>query len=317
MNKVKTRMDWLEERLRARLAIWWVIGVLVFPAAIGVALLARWGLEASALLYIGVPCTLAFAITLLRPPRPDQLWWHQYRELSVISLIIFLASSIVLNEGFICIVFFLPIYFLVVSIVFLCHRSRVNGKRRSSKTIVSVLPLLILVSALEGTTDSLSLERATYATATRIADRTPDQVMRNLTRPIDLNKKRNWLLSVFPMPHRIDAGSLDPGDVHYVHTRYHRWFVTNTHEGELHLQILDVTPTEVRTRIIHDTTFYSTYLTQLGTRITLKKIAPGQTEITLRIDYRRNLDPAWYFHPLQKFAMRQMAGFFIEEVMIR
>ena len=317
MNGLNAFMDWLEDRLRARLAIWWVIGLLVAVAAIGVAWLAQFGQAASALLYIGVPCTLAFAITLLRPPKPDQPWWRQYSELSVISLIVFLASSIVLNEGFICIVFFAPIYFLVVSIVFLCHRFMVNRKRRSSKAMVSVLPLLILVSALEGTTDSLSLERVTYATATRIADRTPDQVMRNLTGPIDLNRKRNWLLSVFPMPYRIDAGSLAPGDIHHVHSRYHRWFVTNTHEGELRLKIVAVTPTEVRTRVIHDTTFYSTYLTQLGTRITLNEIAPGQTEITLRIDYRRNLDPAWYFHPLQQYAMRQMAGFFIEEVMIR
>ena len=44
---------------------------------------------------------------------------------------------------------------------------------------------------------------------------------------------------------------------------------------------------------------------------------PNRTEITLRLDYRRNLDPAWYFHPLQQFAMREMAAFFIDEVLIR
>ena len=161
------------------------------------------------------------------------------------------------------------------------------------------------------------MERVTYATATRVANLTPDQVKRNLARPIDLNKKRNWLLSIFPMPYLIDAGSLNPGDIHYVYTRYHRWFVTNTHEGEQHLKILDVTPTEVHTRVVHDTTFFSTYLTQIGSKISLNQIAPGQTQITLRIDYRRNLDPAWYFHPLQQYAMSQMAGFFIDEVMIR
>ena len=317
MKGINAFMDWLEDRLRARLAIWWVILLLVALALIGIALLRRSSLLSTALLYIGIPSTLAFAITLLRAPKPDQPWWHQYRELSLISLIVFLASSMVLSEGFICIAFFLPIYFLVISIVFLCHRFIVTRKRRSGKLMVSILPLLILVSAFEGTTESLSLERVSYTTATRVANLTPDQVMRNLTRPIDLNKRRNWLLSVFPMPYHFDAGSLNPGDIHRIHTRYHRWFVTNTHRGELHLQILEVTPTEVHTRIIHDTTFFSTYLTQIGTRISLNEIAPGQTEITLRFDYRRNLDPAWYFHPLQKYAMSQMAGFFIDEVMIR
>ena len=68
---------------------------------------------------------------------------------------------------------------------------------------------------------------------------------------------------------------------------------------------------------MHDTSFFATYLTQLGSELTLTPTAADRTEIRLRLEYRRNLDPAWYFHPLQQFAMREMAAHFIDEVLVR
>ena len=317
MGRLEAMVDRLAKRYGKGRAGWLASLLLIGVASVGFRLLAGVELESSALLYTGGPYLLALAITVVLPAKSNQRWWHWYREAVLKSLIVLLASSIVLFEGFICVALVIPIFLLIVSIVLACHWIIVATEARRNKKLVSILPLLILVSSFEGTTEMTSMERNTSATATRIANLTPDQVKRNLARPIDLNKKRNWLLSIFPMPYRIEAESLNPGDIHYMYTRYHRWFVTNTHEGEQRLQILDVTPTEVHTRIIHDTTFFSTYLTQIGSEISLNEIAPGQTEITLRLDYRRNLDPAWYFHPLQKYAMRQMAGFFIDEVMIR
>ena len=76
-------------------------------------------------------------------------------------------------------------------------------------------------------------------------------------------------------------------------------------------------PNRLSTRVVHDTTFFSTYLSQIGSEVWLTPVGPNRTEITLRLDYRRNLDPAWYFHPLQQFAMREMAAFFIDEVLSR
>ena len=54
-----------------------------------------------------------------------------------------------------------------------------------------------------------------------------------------------------------------------------------------------------------------------GSEVLLTPAGPNQTKISLRVDYRRNLDPVWYFHPLQQFAMSEMAAFFIDEVLIR
>ena len=296
-------------------AIAWI--VLVGIASIAVRLLIEYEFDTSALLYVGIPYLISLIIVLYRPVKTNERWWHQYRDHSLTALSVFLASSIVLFEGFVCVLFFLPIYFLVVSIAFVIRRFEVSRERRQGGTYAIVLPILVLASSLEGTAESLTLPRNNHVIVTKTANLSAAQVMGNIAEPFDLKKDRHWMLALFPMPYEIEAGSLNPGDVHYVRTRYHRWFVTNTHEGELYLQIVDVQPRKVRTRFLRDTTFFSSYLTPLGTEITLIELSPTQTEISLRIDYRRKLDPAWYFHPLQQFGVARMADFLIDEVMIR
>ncbi|MEM7084454.1 MAG: hypothetical protein AAF465_17160 [Pseudomonadota bacterium] len=296
-------------------AVAWII--LVGLASIAVRLLMAYEFDTSALLYVGIPYIISLVIVLYRPVKTNEKWWHQYRDHSLTALSVFLASSIVLFEGFVCVVFFLPIYFLVVSIAFVFRWAGVSRARKHGNTYAVVLPILVLASSLEGTTDTLTVPRDSHVVVTKTTNLSAEQVMDNIAQPFDLRKDRNWMLALFPMPYEIEAGSLNPGDVHYVRTRYHRWFVTNTHEGELHLQIVDVQPNRIRTTFLHDTTFFSSYLTPLGTEITLTELGPDKTEISLRIDYRRKLDPAWYFHPLQQYGVSQMADFLIDEVMIR
>ena len=291
--------------------------LLVGIASIAVRLLIEYEFDTTALLYISIPYAISLVLAFVLPRKKNDTWWRGYADHSLSALIVFLASSIVLFEGFICVLFFLPIYFLVVSLAFAVQWIIVSRKRRRGKTVVSILPALILLSSLEGTTDSLSVSRDNQVIVTKTVNMSAEQILENIATPFDLRKERHWMLALFPMPHTIEAGSLNPGDVHYVHTRYHRWFVTNTHDGELHLQIVDVQPDRVRTRILHDSTFFSSYLTILGTEITLNKISAGETMIALRIDYRRKLDPAWYFHPLQEFGVARMGEFLIDEVMIR
>lgn len=216
-----------------------------------------------------------------------------------------------------CVLFFLPIYIVVASIAFAGHWAGRHKKKHGGKTLGAVVPIVVLGASFEGTNETFSAERVAHVQASRVVDLTPGEVMRNLVLPMDLEQERNCLLSIFPMPYHVEAESLEPGDTHRMYSRYNRWFVTNAHEGELHLEIVEFEPNRLSTRVVHDTTFFSTYLSQIGSEVWLTPVGPNRTEITLRLDYRRNLDPAWYFHPLQQFAMREMAAFFIDEVLIR
>ncbi|MEM1262386.1 MAG: hypothetical protein AAGH76_08320 [Pseudomonadota bacterium] len=313
---IRDRLRALQTRFGVTRVNWLVWMLAVGAASLVVRLLIATDLDSSALLYVGVPYVVSLLITFIRPIRTDKAWWQFYFDHALAALAVFLASSIVLFEGFVCVLFFIPIYLLIITIAFFIHWLSRAAKERY-RTYVSVLPLLLVALSFEGTTDFLTVERTSSVTVSKTVTLTRDEVLANLAKPFDLDKKRHWLLSLFPMPYEIEAGSLQAGDIHTIKTRYHRWFVTNTHEGEAELEIVAVAPNRIQTRFLDDTTFFATYLRMLGTEITLADAGPAQTTITLRIDYERKLDPAWYFHPLQQYGVAKMADFLIDEVMIR
>jgi hypothetical protein len=155
------------------------------------------------------------------------------------------------------------------------------------------------------------------ATATATVSLSPEELLQNLATPFELPSSDDWMLGLFPMPHSIEAGSLEVGDIHRVHTRYHRWFVTNTHEGVIELHIDSVTPERITLSFVRDTSFFSSYVTLIGSDIQLVTDENGLTHVSLTVSYERRLDPAWYFQPVQQYAMRAMANHLIEEVIIR
>ena len=271
------------------------------------------GLGHSALLYMLIPYGISVIITFLRSYDEPKTRGERYGRHIGNAFIVLLASSIVLLEGVVCVIFFFPIYFIIVTIEYAFAPSDDNNSKLRSVWV----PAIVLVMSLEGTTDFLSLDRNYSVSVTKVTSLSVSEVKENLASPFNLDKKRDWMLSVFPMPYQIEAGSLKAGDVHKIKTRYHRWFVTNTHEGEAELLIEHVGDKRVRTKMVSDTTYFSTYLALNGTQIDFESLATGGTEITLKIDFERKLDPAWYFGPLQKMAVSKMAEFLIDEVMIR
>lgn len=275
-------------------------------------LLSRNELYHSSLLYILIPYLISVAITLFRPAKAGEGLLQQYTSHILTALSILLSTSILIGEGFICVTFFAPIYILVVSVTYL-----IRAWSKNKRTYSTVLPALIVVLSLEGTMPSLSLPRDTFVEITRSTSLSPEQIKSNLAKPFNLQKQRHWLISIFPMPYRIDAGSLNEGDIHTVYTRYHRWFFTNTHEGQARLLIEKVNQHKVVTRVLSDDTYFTNYLEGSGTEINLTPNAEGGTDITLKLFYSRKLDPAWYFYPLMKFGVDKMGELIIDELMLR
>ncbi len=291
----------------------WLLSVGIVALIIHTLILTN--LNRSALLYLCVPYGVSIIIALLRSYDEPTSIYKSYISHMLSATIFFLATSIILREGFICIIFFMPIYYLMVSVAYLAQAY--YRSKNSDKLYSMTFPVLVLLMSLEGTHQSLSLPRDSYIEVSKIVPMSTAQIKDNLAKQFDLQKHRHWMLSIFPMPYRIEAGSLNPGDVHKIYTRYHRWFVSNTHYGEAELLIEDVSENRIKTKMLSDSTYFSSYVKVYGTEVTLKPLEVNRTEIKLRIDFRRRLDPAWYFHPLQSFAIEEMAEYLIKEVMIR
>ncbi|MEM7079340.1 MAG: hypothetical protein AAF513_12000 [Pseudomonadota bacterium] len=272
-------------------------------------------LSHSGMLYIGVPYLIAVALLAFMPMRTER-WWHGYLNLITWALILFLGSSIVLYEGFICVIFFIPLYLLIITLIFLFHAAHRFVRSKRAKAGISVFPVLLLLSAAEGTTPEWSLPRSNSVTVVASSTISIEQIHANLSGPINMDVERSLLLTIFPMPYEVITPPIATGAIHRAKTHYARWFVTNVVEGEIALIFDEVSRSYIRTRVLRDTSHFAGYLRLHGTEITLRD-ADGTTDIELTIHYTRRLDPAWYFHPLMQRAMGQMGQLLIEEVLLR
>lgn len=307
----------LQERYGQKRIIMLGVLIVVGIASLAIHVLIRQDLGHSALLYLAVPYSVAVLITLLRPYSDQDTWWQGYASHSATALVIFLASSAVLLEGFICILFFMPIYFFGVTLAFLASWIGVIRSNRKSNTFATAIPLLVMFLSLEGTTEITTFDRRSTVTATAETAISREVLLQNIASPAVPGSSDDWMVGIFPMPHTVEFGAFEVGAIHRAHTRYHRWFVTNTHEGILELRVDSIAPERITTSVVSDTTFFSSYIDLLGTDLHLVTDANGVTHISLTINYERRLDPAWYFQPIQQYAMQTMASHLLEEVIIR
>lgn len=302
--------------LRARIGRtrFWVVCLLVLTGIFSLAFhaLSTYRLEHSALLYILIPYTISLVIAWFRPYGKPTNRWAAYRKHLVSSLIVFFATSVLLREGFVCVLFFLPIYIAIVTIGF-----SINHFAAGNKTYSTVVPGVILILSLEGTNPLLTFPRETSVISEATVSLSIQQIHQNLAKPINLDGKRHWFLQLFPMPEKIESGAVHQGAVHRVHTRYQRWFFTNTHTGTAELLFTKVTPNHISAQFQSDTTYFSTYLGAKEINLVLIPLGNKQTKVQFAFRFERKLDPAWYFHPLQRYAVLKMGEFTIQEIISR
>lgn len=292
---------------------WIHIFLLMVPAVVMVRFLDGINQFNSAPLYLGVPYLVAVGLLYLTPdakPRNHRQWFFRHLRN---SLIVLLGTGVLLQEGFVCVVLFAPIYFAVLLLVLLGRWLEGDGRAVYSPIIAGVVALL----SLEGVTGFYSFEREESVTRSVIVQQTPAQLRRNMAMPFDFTESRHWLLRLFPLPSAVEAGSLNPGDLHTVHFTYHRWFVTNTHIGEMKLRIVDVEDDGVTTRVESNTGYLANYMMLHGTRVRFEPVGPGATRVSLTVHYRRLIDPVWYFGPLQRLAAGLSAEYLIGTVIAR
>jgi hypothetical protein len=300
----------------------WLIVVLLICAA---SLLIRGLLDSrfgsGTMLYIAIPYGLSIALFGLTQQSGKESakmrFWNHIR----LSTIIFLASSAILFEGFLCVLMFMPIYYLFVTLAFLA--ALLAEKRAKKPHSISdvfrshAITGVVLVLLSEGLLPITTVARSEQVVFSAYTSQTISQLKSNMAKPIQFSEKRHWFLKLFPLPDEVQAGSLAEGDVHRLHYTYRKWFFTNFHKGEMKLLISEVSERRIRTKLIKDDSYLSHYMKIDGTEINLTPLQSGGTKVALTVSYQRRLDPAWYFGPMQALATKQSAKYFLENIIIR
>ena len=277
-----------------------------------IALSADW-MRTSAVLYVLVPYLIGVAIYLFTPqPRGSgfgvRLWNHMR-----VALIVMLSTSLLLFEGFLCVMMFLPIYFLFAVLVFATSpalREPINIDAEAERSRIrntfqlSAVALLVLVLSLDGVR-GFGPDRQERITRSAVLQMSPAEVQAAIIDHSYPEAGRSLWLSAFPRPVSVEARSMAVGARHVAHMEYRRWGVPllNVHRGTNVMEITRSEPHRFEARFVHDDSYMSHFMTFQKWAMDLEPLPDGRTRATLTVDYRRDLAPSWYFGPPMRAAV--------------
>jgi hypothetical protein len=84
--------------------------------------------------------------------------------------------------------------------------------------------------------------------------------------------------------------------------------------GDLVLELAESGPGIVRWRAVSDTSHMTHFLDWTDIVVRWERVGAYETKVTWTLRYRRGLDPAWYFGPMERYAVGLTAGYLIDAV---
>jgi hypothetical protein len=298
--------------VRARRTLATIIGG-VAVVAIAYRLLVAHGLAQTSALFIGLPALLSIFVVLSVTPQSAV---GVALKATTVGL---LVSMMFLWEGALCVLMSAPLFYAVaVAIATAVDALRRSGDRPTS--IASCIVLLVAVPmSLEGVTPLTTLNRTDLVTESKVVRASSRDVERALFELPRFERGRPrpfFLRAGFPTPTTTRIERTDSGT---------RWIVTmrggemllngmEAKTGELVLNLEEAQPGLVRWHALADTSHMTHFLTFEDSVVRWEPIDAGTTRVTWTLRYRRGLDPAWYFGPVERYAVTLAARYLIDAV---
>lgn len=274
-----------------------VIAIVVTLVVVSVAyrVLVVKHLEHTSLVFIGLPALAAITLLHTQPQTAIGV-------VNKVIAILLCLSGILFGEGLICILMAAPIFFLVGTVIGLVINRMSGGKWRG------VVSLVIVPLSLEGVIPSFAFDREERVTVTRTVEATPDRVRFALgsTPRFDRDLPQFFRLG-FPTPMHSSGDGLRIGDerrVMFAHGQHH--------SGALVMRVTRVDSASVAFTLASDSSYITHWLSWEDATVRWVPVDAGRTRVTWTLRYRRRLDPAWYFAPLERYGARLAAEYLIE-----
>jgi len=270
------------------------------------------GLQQTAALFIGVPVVLAVVVIFTTNPRSAT--GVAFKAVTVGMLL----SVLVLWEGVVCVVMAAPLFYLIaVLITFPVDRRR--RTQPGSGTLYSCLIVLAIAPlSLEGVTEWTTFDRHTSVTVSRVVHASTAEVERALAEAPRFDRVLPWYLRAgFPRPVASRIERRDAKPLRWMITmRGGETFLNGTEPetGDLTMDLAERGPQLMAWRAVSDRSHLTHFLTFRESIVAWEPIDSGTTRVTWVIGYERGLDPAWYFGPMERYAVTLAAGYLIDAV---
>jgi hypothetical protein len=252
----------------------------------------------TASLFIGIPIVLAILLALT--PRPKSATGSILKGMTPALLLV----APLVGEGYLCILVASPLFYLVgIAIGVAVDLSR------ERKATLSAVSLLLLPLCLEGVTPSLSFRRIETVEVTKSVPASVERVRQSLAGSPGIEHPLPALLRIgFPRPLNAWGQGIAVGDIRGIHFAG----AEGDPPGDLLMKVAESRDGHLRFDTVSDTSKLTQWLQWRSSEVEWQKIDDGHTRVTWRISFNRELDPSWYFAPLERLAVRRAAEYLIE-----
>ncbi|HEY4382200.1 MAG TPA: hypothetical protein VGN01_17760 [Acidobacteriaceae bacterium] len=289
-------------RKRARA---WVVALVTTFATGGILyrmLMLNRPLGHSALMFIGLPAVLAILLALAAPAKTVT-----GGIVMGITLVLLILAPI-MGEGYLCILIATPLFYAVGVGVGLAIDATRKWRAGLKGTTLSCVAVVLLPMCMEGVFPATTFERGQVVQATRVVAAPASSVEAALARTQRVGTVLPKFLAIgFPRPLEAHGSGLAVGDVRVVHFSG----AEGDPPGDLVSRVAVRAPGYVRFDTVSDGSKLTQWIQWESSEVTWRAVDAGHTEVTWRIRFERQLDPAWYFTPWERVAVREAAGYLI------
>jgi hypothetical protein len=268
-------------------------------------------LRQTSALFIGIPGLLAIVVVLMVSPGSS------VGVAMKATTVAMLMSTIFLHEGALCVLMAAPLFYGIAALIGHAadeaRLARKAGRRYLSGAVLLALPLM----SLEGVTERTTLNRQESVTESRVVHASSEAVGRALVASPRFDRERPpYLRSGFPsaIANRVDR---DANGTRWVIRMRGGEMLINGMEpraGDLVLALEEARPGMLRWRAISDSSHMTHFLNWRESIVRWEPIDAQTTRVTWTLNYRRGLDPSWYFGPMERYAVHLAAGYLIDAV---
>lgn len=279
----------------------WTLVALIVAFTIGgvlYSLLMHHGLGHSAAMFLGIPAVLAILLALT--PKAKTVTGGILKGITLALLIV----APLLGEGYLCILVASPLFYAVGIIVGIV----VDKTRRDRSVTLSCVALVLLPLSLEGIIPALSFNRSQTVEVSRVVAASADTVEHQLALSPDITTRLPRTLCIgFPRPLKASGGGLEIGAMRTIHFAG----AEGDPPGDLTMRVVASQQGYVRFETVSDTSKLTQWIAWTSSEVQWKQIDGAHSLITWRVHFERQLDPAWYFAPLERAAVHEAAKYLI------
>jgi hypothetical protein len=253
----------------------------------------------TAAIFLGIPAVLAIILALT--PKAKTLIGGVMKGITLFLLIV----APLLGEGYICILIASPLFYLVGMFVAL----GAEAFRNRRKATVSCVALVLLPMCLEGVVPELTWNREQSVEVTRVVAAPADAVEATLAKSPRVLHAKMPAFVPYGAPIPLDAWGegLSVGANRTIHFAG----AEGDPPGNLVMRVAERQPGYARFETVSDGSKLAQWVLWESSEVWWSPVDADHARITWRIHFARQLDPAWYFTPWERAAVRESANFLI------